>query len=208
MIHYCNSFEEEKQNFQKWYENIITGLFSNPDSGFAILMMVFPILERYVANLRTTKKTEQKLTEEDYQQISTLLTITKCEAKALWSLFRNRILHQLTIRLQHKCSPEPCTICNNTITFYGKLSSGCQNAVTIEQDNSNSTEKIISINPPLFAKKILNKIGEDFSIFIGNNDQHIFPSVTQRTNEKTPVTSSMDAVNFQYPTSTSVTRKK
>jgi hypothetical protein len=37
-----------KKNFEVWYKAILEGLYSNRNAGFVILMVAFPLLERYL----------------------------------------------------------------------------------------------------------------------------------------------------------------
>ena len=42
----------DRENFQAWFVKPLKKLYKNPDAGFPIMMIAFPLLERYLRRLK------------------------------------------------------------------------------------------------------------------------------------------------------------
>jgi hypothetical protein len=142
-------------NFQSWFVLPLKKLFSEKDSGFIILMVIFPILERYLRQ-KIRLPTDQALNPEFYKELVKLFPILQDDqvARQFWQIYRNGILHEVTLsQMDRKKTPMPI----------GWISPKYQAAVAIESDES------LWINPIVFAQRIIQIIETDFSTFEGPN---------------------------------------
>jgi hypothetical protein len=139
------------KNFKNWYADTLNKLYPDRNSGFAILMITFPLLERYLRhkNKLSHKDNLNDRCMDELRFMFPVLSTTEVAWK-FWNIFRNGILHQVTLSRENKKGkkmPE------------GWVSHDINAAVIIESDGS------FLIHPVLFAKHIVGKIESDFAIF-------------------------------------------
>jgi len=135
------------ENFKSWYADTLLELYPDPNSGFVILMVTFPLLERYLRH-------KNGLTHED--NLSNDCMDELCEmfpalpngkaARNFWKIYRNGILHQVTLS-------------RDTAMPDGWLSYEIDSAISVESDGS------FLIHPVLFSKHVLHIIENDFATF-------------------------------------------
>jgi len=129
------------KNFKSWFESILETLYDKEEAGFAVLMIAFPLLERY---LREKSQNESdKLKPNFYNELKSIFSelSNDKDARMFWNNFRHGILHQSV----HK---------------KGSLD---RNINMISINNNTFT-----INPINFSKKVVNTILNDFDTYIAN----------------------------------------
>jgi len=91
----------DRQNFQAWYVNILEALYENRAAGIAVLMISAPLLERYLRQ----KNGRSPAQELDDACMTTLYHIfpalvDAATARKFWNVYRNGFLHQATLNLE------------------------------------------------------------------------------------------------------------
>lgn len=142
-------------NFKSWYADILLNLFklysSDQNSGFVILMVTFPLLERYLRhkNGLTYKNDLSNGFMDDLYKMFPVLPNRKA-ACDFWNVYRNGILHQVTLsRVNRKGKNMPD----------GWLSHKINSAISVESDGS------FLIHPVRFSEQVLHIIENDFATF-------------------------------------------
>src|SRR3989338_816269 len=89
-------------NFRAWYSIILEGLYSNQDAGFPILMISFPLLERYLREKSGVH--EGNLNDSFYSELQNIIpALTSLDlAKQFWHVYRNGLLNQVTLSRQDR----------------------------------------------------------------------------------------------------------
>ena len=92
-----------KQKFQLWYKEPIETLIAKDEhTGFAVLMITLPILERYVR--RKLSITSDNLTMQTgfFDELATLFPQFRSPkyAQRFWKCYRHGLLHQATLQLK------------------------------------------------------------------------------------------------------------
>jgi|GEM_PF-3422388 len=141
-----------RANFETWYKKVLELLYPHRDAGFAILLLAFPLLERYLRHKKGLKP-DQSLTDPFYDELVLLFPVLKDNATArnFWQVYRNGLLHEITLSRQTR-SGAPMPV--------GWLSHD-KPMITIETDGS------MWINPPDFAQLVVATIELDFITFEG-----------------------------------------
>jgi len=92
-----------RENYRSWFAELLPKLFPDRDAGFIILMVAFPLLERY---LRQTSGLGPKdnLNEDCVKKLRELFPELPNEkaARQFWDVFRNGILHQVTLSRENR----------------------------------------------------------------------------------------------------------
>lgn len=172
------------QYFGQVYANNLRLLYNQPDSGFPILMIAIPLLERYLR--QKSSVFEAKLPENSpfYVELASLFPALNVSGRAreFWHVFRNGILHQATLSERTQ---------KGTVMPEGWLGN-CANPVEFNQGE-------IWINPVAFAETVLKVIEADFSTFQGRGSQShplSVPYIIDRsTGRKMVVTGTCGAIN-------------
>ena len=138
-------------NFKAWYKDTLEKLYPNRNSGFAILMIAFPLLERYLRhkNGLSYKDNLNKGCMDELCNLFPILT-TNETARKFWHVFRNGILHQVALLGKDK---------KGSAMPDGWLSHDIDKAIKIGLDES------LIIHPVLFTKHIVEIIENDFEVF-------------------------------------------
>jgi hypothetical protein len=128
------------ENFKLWYADIIRGLYSTRDAGFVIVLVTFPLLERYVR--QKTDLSEDHLKPRFYKELVRLFPVLENETSAteFWNLYRNKLLH--------------------IVTSKGWLSHDLPASIIIDNGK-------FKLHPVEFAKQVLKIIEDDFTTFEG-----------------------------------------
>ena len=138
-------------NFKAWYKDILEELYPNRNSGFAILMIAFPLLERYLRH-KNGLGHKDNLNDgcmDEFRKLFPILPNNEAAWK-FWHVFRNGVLHQVTLSREHK---------SGSTMPDGWLSHDINSAIKIESDES------FLIHPVLFTKHIVEMIENNFGIF-------------------------------------------
>jgi hypothetical protein len=150
------------QNFRDWYVNILNDLYKNGNAGLAIMLIVLPLLERYLREKSGTHEDNQ-LNDKFYTDFQDIFPeiINRYNATSFWGVFRHGLLHQVAFSSKdYKGIKVP----------HGGLSN---NVNTIEIIDGN-----IWVNPRMFAKRIIARIESDFPTFEGiHSEKHKLPTV-------------------------------
>jgi hypothetical protein len=139
------------ENYRAWYADLLPKLYDSEHAGFAILMVTFPLLERYMRQ-RNRLAPQDSLNDKCWNDLRSLFPVLADNQKAsqFWSVFRNGILHQVTLsREKPDLSPLP-------VGFLGQ--ERCA-PVEVKADGS------FWVQPVLFAKQVLSAIEKDFATF-------------------------------------------
>jgi hypothetical protein len=147
------------QNFKSWYKQILENLYNDPNAGFPILMITFPLLERY---LREKSKNYEKdsLDDKYHDELLKIFPelINTGNSKKFWQIYRHGILHQATLSERDKM-------------IHGCITS--QHS-SIHVDSGG----VIYINPAGFSRKVIMAIESDFKTFIAaHSKNHMLPIV-------------------------------
>lgn len=138
-------------NFKSWYADTLQQLYPERDSGFVILMAVFPLLERYLRH-KSGLTHKDNLDDRFIDDLGKIFPVLSDRRKAwdFWNVYRNGILHQATLSRMNR---------KGNILPEGWLSNDINSAVSVESDGS------FLIHPVLFSKHVLDIIENDFAIF-------------------------------------------
>jgi len=152
------------KNFKAWYVKVLQRLYDNRDAGFIILMVAFPLLERY---LREKSRVYQgKLNSSFYSELTAVLPELRDQrtAQGFWNAYRNGLLHQVTISSRNQQG--------NKINRW-KLTHDIGEDILYQHSNGD-----FFVHPVNFAKKVINVIENDFPTFEGpHSADHRLPTV-------------------------------
>jgi hypothetical protein len=141
-----------KENFKLWFCNVIESLYGNKNAGFSILMLTFPLLERYLRSKSNTPE-NSVLGPPFYDELVKLFPVLKdnvdnITAKNFWQVYRNGILHQATLSQRD----------NKGIKMPDGWLSGEKKDIEIDQG-------AFWVNPVEFTRRVIDIIDKDFSNF-------------------------------------------
>jgi len=128
-----------RENFEKWFGQPLTKLMEDDDCGFAVVMIAFPLLERY---LRATTRSEPNTAPFNQALLKVLSELqTEKNANLFWAIYRHGILHNVALsRETHGLSLSKPIV---EVWPNGK----------------------VWMNPKLFATRVVDTIRNDFSRF-------------------------------------------
>lgn len=152
------------QNFQSWYKRILEKLYDEPHAGFPILMITFPLLERYLRE-KSQNYEEYKLNDKFHDELIKIFPElnTRENSKKFWKIYRNGILHQATLSSQDKTLSGCLTKLNDSIRV--------------------DIGETIYIYPNNFSKKVIKTIEEDFKTFVAaHSNNHMLAVVSNLGN--------------------------
>ena len=98
------------EKFRLWYKEPIECLIAKDEhTGFAVLMLALPILERYLR--QRLKITTDGLPDIFYDEMVQMFPALKTSpyAKRFWKCYRNGLLHQATLQLRDGPQLSLCT---------------------------------------------------------------------------------------------------
>jgi hypothetical protein len=139
----------QRRQFEDWYKKILKSMYPKEEAGFAILMIAFPLLERYI-RVKTSTSSDSGFTEKCYLELLQVLPEldTVSEAEKFWQIFRNGILHEVNLSGKKR---------SGAVVPVGTLS---QNTAILKIESSEHC-----INPNLFAQRVIRTIEDDFTNF-------------------------------------------
>lgn len=140
----------QRDKFKMWFRDVIKSLYEYGPGGFALLMLTFPLLERYLRSKSGTHE-DKRLGKDFYRELVKLFPVLKNNdcAKKFWHVYRDGILHQATLPEQSR---------KGIRMAYGWLSRETED---IEIDFQN----VFWVNPVKFAKRVIDIIEQDFPTF-------------------------------------------
>ena len=143
---------EHKSNFNSWFKEIVANLYSHREAGFIILMVAFPLLERYLREKSGVH--EGNLNDGFYQELLSLYPELSSTEKAyqFWQVYRNGLLHQVTFSKQKK----------KGINMPEGWVSHDVDIISIDNDN-------FWVHPAKFAQRVIHTIENDFTTFEGSH---------------------------------------
>jgi hypothetical protein len=148
-------------NFKSWYSDILAGLYSDSEAGFVILMVAFPLLERYLRS--KSGDHEERLTCAFYDELRGVFPVLRdtTTAKQFWQVYRNGLLHQVTLsQRDRKMVRMPD----------GWVSTASPHAIEVDASGN------FSVHPKQFANTVIGMITGDFTTFEGKGSRnHALP---------------------------------
>ena len=151
-------------NFNRWYKEPLTLLYSNADAGFPILMITLPLLERYLRE-KTGIYEELGVNRPEFNKA--LMAIfpglpSEQIAAHFWKVFRHGLCHQATLREL----PE--------LHFAGLNN----DAPDLHVVNAGSFLVSFMVSPVKFSQKVIQEIETNFGVFEGKGSpQHSLPEI-------------------------------
>lgn len=138
------------ENFKLWYSNIVRGLYPTRDAGFVLVMVAFPLLERYVR--QKIGFFGSNLNPAAHDELARLIPElgSREHAKEFWKVYRHGLLH--------------------VVTSEGWLSHDGPASVIIDSGR-------FLLHPVKFAEQVLKIIEDDFETFAGRRPEIAFPEV-------------------------------
>jgi hypothetical protein len=139
-----------RENFHSWFVKVLKSLYPCEGAGFVILMTVFPLLERYLRQgAGIPAETDFRLNEKFRDELCNIFPKLRDRVQAgnFWRIYRNGLLHRVTF--SQRAHP-----------VIGLASHEESEAVSIVPNG-------FCIHPVLFAKRVLEVMGNNFSMFEG-----------------------------------------
>jgi hypothetical protein len=156
--------EAERGTFRRRFTGPVELLITQKHSGFALMMITLPLLERLLRGRSHLK--DGPLTEPFYAELFKVFPTLQDEkgAKALWQCFRNGILHQATFSLKRADGAGFSGVVGFEELF-GR-------AVAIQR--SGDPEHIVcTVDPVAFAQTVLAEVESDLETFqTADPDEH------------------------------------
>jgi len=157
-----------KKNFEFWYKAILEGLYSNSNAGFVILMVAFPLLERYLREKSGVH--DGKLNDIFHNKLASVFPELKSQkdARHFWHVYRNGLLHQVTFSQKNR---QGIKMPDGWVSNDGA-------AVSLDSNSD------FWVHPSNFAKRVIDTIEKDFATFEAQHSSgyplptvHQFPTV-------------------------------
>jgi len=141
-----------RENFKSWYADVLNDLYPIREAGFVILLIAFPLLERYLRQ-KLQLPPQAVLQDFFYDELTKLFPqlTDRATAKIFWQVYRNGLLHEVTLSRQNRSGGQMPV---------GWLSHD-KPIVSIESDGS------FWIHPVLFSQHVVQTIETNFSVFEG-----------------------------------------
>ena len=88
----------DRDRFQYWYSEPIEILLKNEHTGFAVMTLTLPILERYLRH-KLNIPPSAKLTPDFHAELARLIPeFQRVPTLEFWSNYRHGLLHQATVQ--------------------------------------------------------------------------------------------------------------
>lgn len=148
------------RNFQCWYSKILQDLSQKENSGLAMLIISFPLLERYLRE-KSRAYEDNHLPAAFFDELRKLFPTLadNSVARDFWHVFKHGLFHQVVL--------------SQKVGKLGVLSS--DQARTLSVDLASGR---FELDPVQFVNKVVETIEADFETFNGTiNDDHRVPKV-------------------------------
>ena len=143
------------RQFQSWFVGVLEALYKQPEAGFPILMIAFPLLERYLRQKAGLGPDDKLNANNDafYKELIALFSELKTIDKAteFWHIYRNGLLHQVALNQTRK----------GGAPVSGAALSGDLSDIYID-----ATGYLI-VNAADFSKRVTREIEQNFATFEG-----------------------------------------
>jgi len=151
------------ENFRTWYVAPLRSLFPDRKAGFPILLIVFPLLERFLRQ-RVGLRGHDTLTDAFFDALVQHFGELKNPqiARTFWTIYRHGLLHEVTLsRLRRSGGALPDAWLSHDMPLF-----------TVDAKGD------YWLNPVPFATRIIETIEADFSVFeTGSQVTGQFPRV-------------------------------
>jgi hypothetical protein len=160
--------DSHEKNFEAWYARILEALCSNPDAGLVILMVAFPLLERYLRQKSGVHEGTRNATF--HKELASVFPELKSQkdARKFWHVYRNGLLHQVTFSKKNR---QDIKLPDGWLSNVGP-------PISIDGNGD------FWLHPSEFAKRVIDTIQKDFPTFEGQHSAgpplptvHQFPTV-------------------------------
>jgi hypothetical protein len=146
------------ENFRSWFVRVLETLYPQREAGLALLMIVFPLLERFL-RLKVGLSPDADLGQPFFEELSKRFPTLQTEksAREFWQVFRNGLLHQVVFanqtrpRGKNPSRPLPA----------GVLSHDFLEVISAPPGGE------FLLNTRDFAKEVIKQIEAEFEIFEG-----------------------------------------
>ena len=134
-----SDLSSSRENFELWFGKPLATLMADDHSGFAVVMIAFPILERY---LRAMSRAEPNSPQFNQALLGVLPELQDAKnANMFWAIYRHGILHNVAL---------------------SRETHGLSHIKPIVEVWPNGK---VWMNPNLFATRVLDTIRKDFTRF-------------------------------------------
>jgi hypothetical protein len=144
---------DDYENFKSWFVDVLKKLYPYREAGFPILLITFPLLERYLrwcAKVFPPKNLDDKCMNVLRKLFPELGSLD--DARKFWKVYRHGLLHTVTFSPEdQKGFPLPVGGASHDISKV-IMKSG----------------KIFWVHPVLFAQRVVSAIESDFKTFQGD----------------------------------------
>ena len=151
-----------QDNFHKWFVSPLEALNEDEHAAFVVLMVAFPLLERYLREKSGVG--EGALTDHFYDKFYKIIRApSRDRVPDLWHSYRNGLLHQATFsKKKRNGRVMPASFITSAVSL-------------IEYDSDNGS---FYVNPKTFSEKIITEIQDNFDVFEGmSSENHPLPQV-------------------------------
>jgi hypothetical protein len=151
------SMATSQERFESWFVKVLETLYLNKDAGLAILMIVLPLLERYLrgkVGLAPNAPTNDKFNNELFRIFPELETEDK--AKNFWQVYRHGLLHQVTFSDRNQKGKN---LPVGWISHEGPI-------IFVNPDGADGSFWVNTVD---FGKRVIKKIMGDFAAFEKTN---------------------------------------
>ena len=130
---------KSRDNFEAWFGTPLQRLMRDRNSGLAVAMVAFPLLERYLKQKSQSEANKPPFNRALLDVLPELQTVK--HANLFWAIYRHGLLHNLSpLRGTHWLSHD-------------------KPIVEVQEDGR------VWLNPNLFAKRVLDVVRNDFEVF-------------------------------------------
>jgi hypothetical protein len=137
--HRMANLSSSRENFELWFGKPLATLMADDNSGFAVVMIAFPILERY---LRAMSRAEPNSPQFNQALLGVLPELQDLKnANLFWAIYRHGILHNVAL---------------------SRETHGLSHTKPIVEVWPNGK---VWMNPNLFGKRVLDTIRNGFTRF-------------------------------------------
>ena len=157
---------DSRYYFEKWFKEPLERLYSDEHSGFVILMISLPLLERYLRSktgIDESPQLDSRFHQHLVQMFPALGDVPT--AKIFWRIYRHGLLHQATLKSEQG-------------TVEVSVRSRATSPITVL---STSDGWKFQVSPELLSRQVLAEIETHFSIFEAPaSAEHPLSTVTLR----------------------------
>jgi hypothetical protein len=147
----------DRETFRQWFKEPMDLLIARKHTGFALMMIALPLLERLLRGRSDLK--DESLNEQFYSELLKVFpTLEDVKgARALWQSFRHGILHQASFSLKRAGS---------TADFSGIIGFQELSGPAIALRRSGDPEHLsCMVDPVAFARAVLDEVESDLETF-------------------------------------------